>query len=481
MAKNRLQGKRVAVIGLGREGVELARFLAKQEARVTILDRASAKQLGKNYQVMKAVGIDFELGDKYLDNLASFEIVYRSPGVPLELPALKQARKRGVEISSGTKLFLELCPAKVIGITGTKGKSTTASLVHHLLRGSLSLLRSAKAGTTGGQAATRGNKEKSRVYMAGNIGHSPLPLLGKLKRSDWVILELSSFQLEDMTTSPNIAVLLNVVPEHLDRHKTFSRYLAAKKNIYLYQKRGDWLVASQDFPVLRQAAKETRARVFPYSTHKILRKGLYLAKGEIVYRQLNNGKRQSIAPIDKVPIRGEHNLQNVLAAIGVAILGKIKPTQIAKRLASFRPLHHRLELVREIGGVRFINDSLATTPEAATAAVQTFDGEDIALIVGGVYKGGDIRQLAQVIERHSAIYVALIGESANRFAKVLAQWAPSVHYEKSKDLKQAIKAAYASVKADGGVVVLAPACASFDMFKDAYDRGEQFKIIAKTL
>ena len=234
---------------------------------------------------------------------------------------------------------------KIVGITGTKGKSTTASLVHHLL----------KSG-------------KRRVWLAGNIGTSPLPLLSKLKPGDTVVLELSSFQLEDLTKSPHIAVMLDVVPEHLDRHKTFNRYLAAKQNIYAHQGKADWLIASYDFAPTKAALKRARGRVLPVSTRQILRKGVYLSKGEIIYRHWRSGRRQVITSMTGLKLIGEHNWQNVLPAVATALVSNVPVKTIAKKLRSFKPLNHRIELVRRIGDVSFINDSLGTTPEAAAAA-----------------------------------------------------------------------------------------------------------------
>ena len=454
---SRLAGKYVAVIGLGREGIDLVRFLRSQKAEVTVLDAAIPSQL-KDYREAKRLGAKFQLGKDYLNNLTDFQIIFRSPGVPLDLPQLKTARKAKVKISSAIKFFFELCPAKIIGVTGTKGKSTTVSLIYHLL-----------------------SALKKRVWLAGNIGQPPLQLLGKLKSSHIVILELSSFQLEDMIKSPNVAVLLNVVSEHLDRHKTFAKYVTAKSNIYLHQAKSDWLITSQDFPATRAAAKKPKAKLFPYSVRKVLRRGLYVARDEVIYRQIKNGKRQVIAGLDKINLRGEHNLQNVLPAVATAIINRVPVAKIVKRLKTFKSLPHRLEVVKEKGEVIFVNDSLGTTPEAAAAAVQAFAYRDVALILGGVYKGGDIKQLAKTVAKSSAVFVALIGKSADKFRRALRQFAPVVQTGKYKTFKQAIDASYKQVKRKGGAVVLSPACASFDMFKDAYHRGEEFRRIVKKL
>lgn len=452
MAKNRLAGVEVAVLGLGREGLDLVKFLIGHRANVTVLDRNQAGQLGESYAQAKKLGAKFILGSEYLERLSDFEIIFRSPGVSLQTPELKLARRRGVEISSAVKLFFELCPAKIVGITGTKGKSTTTSLIFHLLK--------------------RGRR---RVFMAGNIGESPLHLLKKLRPTDLVVLELSSFQLEDMDKSPNIAVMLNVVPEHLDRHRTFKKYLAAKQNIYLHQNKADWLVVSRDFAVPRQAAKSARGKVFPYSVGKILPKGLYVARQEIVLRDLTTGRRQVVIGLNEIKLIGEHNLQNVLPAIGVALISGLSVRVVRTAVTSFQALTHRLEPAYEKDGVVFVDDSLGTTPEAAAAAIKAFAWRDTAIILGGVYKGGSLKLLMKILAENPVKLVALIGESQATFARALHRYAPKVPVKKcGKDFEKAITAAYQSVKTRGGAVLLSPACASQDMFQNAYERGRQF-------
>lgn len=458
MAKNQFKDRRVAVLGLGKEGLDLVRFLCSQKANVTVLDRSTTTKLGDYYIQTKKLGAKFVLGNKYLDSLEDFEIIFRSPGVPLQLPQIKKAKRANIEISSAIKLFFDFCPAKIIAVTGTKGKSTTVSLIHHLLK-----------------------NERSRVWLAGNIGKSPLMLLGKLRGTDVVVLELSSFQLEDLHKSPTIAVWLDVVPEHLDRHKTFAKYLLAKKNIVKYQNKRDWLIASKDFVGSRGLLKGARGKTFAYSLKKVLSHGLYLAKGDVIYRVLNSGKRQIVTSVSNVALKGKHNLRNVLPAIAVAILQRVSIKRIAKKLMTFKSLEHRLELVREINDVIFVNDSLGTTPEATMAAAEEFAYRDTAMIVGGIYKGGDVNKMAKHMVKHGVKFVALIGKSANKFQQIFKSQAPSIVTQKFSTFKQAINGAYNQVKTSGGVVILSPAAASFDMFKNAYERGKIFKDIVRSL
>ncbi|MDD5606162.1 MAG: UDP-N-acetylmuramoyl-L-alanine--D-glutamate ligase [Patescibacteria group bacterium] len=456
MAKKSFAGKRIAVIGLGKEGLDLVMFLHREGAQVMVLDKSTPKALGANYTVAKKAGANFNLGAHYLADLARFDIIFRSPGVPLDTPALKAVAKK-VPMSSAIRLFMERCPAKMVGITGTKGKSTTTALVYHLFKG------------------------HKRVWLAGNIGVAPLQLLTKLKKSDIVVLELSSFQLEDVRMSPHVAVLLNVVPEHLDRHGTFAKYLKAKQNIFTHQGKSDWLVASRDFEVTREALKKSRAKKFGYSTRKVLDRGLYLAKDKIVYRDVRTGKRREVIDRKEVSLLGEHNLQNILPAVAVALTQRVPLKHIVKKLKTFKSLPHRLEFVREKKGVLFVNDSLGTTPEAAIAATESFAYTNVALIVGGVYKGGDIDALAKAAQKHGVRFVALIGKSTPLFYKSFKRYAPDVKTEGFPHLRAAIKGGFGAVKDRGGVVILAPAAASFDMFKNAYERGDQFRDLVKRL
>lgn len=457
MVKNRFSGKKVGVLGLGREGLEAVRFLVGCGAEVTVLDAQTQKRLA-NFAVAKKLKAQFRLGPGYLEDLDDFDILVRSPGMPLDTKELKRAARRGVEISSTIKIFFELCPAKIIGITGSKGKSTTTSLIYHLL-------------------SARGR----RVFLGGNIGASPLPVLRRLRVDDWVVLELSSFQLEDLTHSPQVAVLLEVVPEHLDRHKTFAKYWQAKSNIFAHQKKRDVLVASRDFVSTRKALRLVKGRVLETSVRQVLRRGVYLDRGEIIYREISTGRRVVVADMGRMKLAGKHNWHNVLPAIGVAILAGVQPSRIGDKLARFKPLAHRLELVAKKNGVLFVDDSLATTPEAAEAAVLAFAGEPRAVILGGVHKGGDMNGLAKTIGLGGVEFVALIGSSAKKWKQALKTHAPRVPAKVFGDFEEAIEQSYAAVKRDGGVVLLSPACASFDMFADAYDRGEEFAQIARKL
>lgn len=450
---------RMAVLGLGREGLDLLRFLNVLKIKPTGLDGRKSKDFTKadfDEIVKRTSGL--YLGNDHLDHFREFDLVFRSPGVSLLLPEIKQAKRQGTIFSTLTALFFNLCPAQIIGVTGTKGKSTTASLIYHLVKGSI-----------GG-----------KIYFGGNIGLPPLKWLSKLNKSDIVILELSSFQLEDLNKSPHIAVLLNVIPEHLDRHVTFKKYSDAKSNIFLHQAKNDFLVSSDDYASMRKLIKKAPGKHYKYSTKKILARGVYLLGDDIVSRNVRTGRRDLIISKTQVSLRGKHNLQNVLAAISAALLAKISPAQIRKKIKSFRALKHRLELVGSFNGVNFINDSMATTPPATLAALDAMTDE-VALIMGGVSKGENINALAKSLNNPKIKGIVLIGEMAERLACALDAYAKDVPHCFASNLGTAVKKAYNYLDGHGGTVLLSPAFASFDMFKDAYDRGDQFKKIVNRL
>lgn len=445
----------VAVLGLGREGIDLLQFLNKQKIKPVGLDGRKAGELGKNYKEIRQLTSKLWLGKDYLSHLGKFDTVFRSPGVPLDLTEIKKAKQQGVVFSSLTQLFFDLCPAKIVGITGTKGKSTTASLIYHILKGAIS----------------------GKVYLKGNIGVPPLSLLPKLRKTDVVVLELSSFQLEDLSKSPPLAVVLNIVPEHLSRHKTFAKYLAAKSNIFLHQKKSDYLIISDDYPATRSIIKKAKAKVVKFSLRKILSRGLYLAGEEVILRDLKTGRRTAVLNRCDVSVLGKHNLNNIMSAIAVAKLFKVSIKHIKNRIKTFKTLSHRMELTAKFNNIEFINDSMATTPIAVVAAVEAIDNP-LVLILGGVSKGENLDDLLPILKSDKIYGLILIGKESVKFANFLQRKKTNIPITRAKDLKIAVvKAIKYLPRGKKGSVVLSPGFASFDMFKDAYDRGNQFKKI----
>ncbi|MFA5270493.1 MAG: UDP-N-acetylmuramoyl-L-alanine--D-glutamate ligase [Patescibacteria group bacterium] len=449
---------RVGVLGLGREGLDTLKFLNAAGIKPVGLDSKPLSEMPpKLVRQLRRLTSGLYLGKDYLNLVGELDIVFRSPGVPADLPQLKKARRKGLVTSSLMQIFFELCPAKIIGVTGTKGKSTTVNLIHHLLKGQLS----------------------GRIYLGGNVGKPVLQLLPKLTKKDWVILELSSFQLEDLRVSPDVAVMLNVSPEHLDRHHQFKKYLEAKSNIFAHQSKKDWLIGSSDHSLTRAALHHAKGKTFAYSIRKILPKGLYAVDGEVIYRHPKTKRRVVLCRRDQIPLLGEHNFENALAAIGVALLAGVKPSAVARRLIKFKSLPHRLELVGVLNKTQFINDSLATTPIATIAAINTIP-DQLSIIIGGVSKRESLTELIAALNSSRINGVVLIGISASRFKREFTLAKLRTPYTVAKTFPEAVEAAYRYVKNEG-TVLLAPAFASFDMFKDAYDRGDQFKHLVKEL
>jgi len=437
--------KKVAVLGLGLEGEDVCRFLLQQKAKITVFDQKTASELGKIYQELKKKGVQFSLGKNYLQpGLTSFDFVFRSPGFHRFLSQIIQAEKKGVVITSATKLFFDLCPGKIIGVTGTKGKGTTATLIYEILK-----------------------KAKKKIFLAGNIGESMLNLLPKLNKDSWVVLELSSFQLMDLDKSPQIAVVLFITSEHLDYHQDRDEYLQAKSNIVRHQKRKDYSIFNADDPISTSFAKLTSAQAFYFSRSKKVN-GAYVKNKQIILGKEILGQTKDLK------LRGEHNWDNVCAAVTAGFLAEAKIDSIKKVVFSFPGLEHRLELVRVKNKVSFYNDSFSTTPETAIAAIKAFH-EPLILIAGGSEKGSDYSQLGQEIAKSSVKTLILIGKTVEQLRKVVNQagFKGEIVFRPG-EMKKIVEVAWKKSK-PGDVILLSPACASFDMFKNYKDRGHQYK------
>lgn len=447
----RFSGKKVAVLGLGLEGQDLCRFLLKNGAEITIFDQKSATELGEACQRFKKQSVKFKLGKDYLSNgLSGFDFIFRSPGFYRFIPEIVEAEKKGTTVSSATKLFFELSPAKIIGVTGTKGKGTTATLIYKILK-----------------------EDRKDTYLAGNIGQPMLSLLPKLKSTSLVVLELSSFQLLDLERSPHLVVVLFITSEHLDYHKNQDEYIKAKANIVLYQKKGDYAVLNADNLTSSSFSPLTPAKIFCFSRKKKVN-GAYVQKGKIILFDKIVGETKNLR------LRGEHNWENVCAATVAGHLAGASLASTQKAVFAFKGLEHRLELVRRLKGVEFYNDSFSTTPETAIAAIRAFS-EPIILITGGSEKGSDYTQLGREISRSSVKTLIVIGEMAGRIKAACKKAKFKGHIiEQPKNMKEIVDLAFKETKS-GEVVLLSPACASFDMFKDYKDRGEQFKKYVKAL
>lgn len=453
--------ERIAILGFGVEGLATARYLLQQGATVTILDQKSQSELDTSFKdALEKLGVEYRGGKDYLNNFSDFSVVVRSPGISRFTKELVEAEEKGVKITSHIQLFLDACPGRVIGVTGTKGKGTTATLIYEMLKTAEKELSSVIQG----------------VFLGGNIGTPPLDFLDRVNKKSIVILELSSFQLEDLTTSPHIAVMLMIVPEHLNRHANMEEYVSAKRNILLFQTPEDFAVINRDYIASNESDIHTDGKVFYVSRERSTTEQGCFVKDDAIWISME-GVEWKIIDTDEVALPGKHNLENACAAAMAATLAGASKSDIAIVLRSFTGLPHRLELVREVQGVKYYDDSFSTTPETAIAAIEAFTAPEI-LILGGSSKNSDFSELGELIGKKENIKAIIgIGEEWARIKEKFiihnSEFIIPV-IEGAKDMKTVVQAA-AKLAAPGDVVLLTPACASFDMFKNYKERGEQFK------
>ncbi len=438
-----LHQRRIALLGLGVENRALARFLHTRQIPFAVCDARDPATPVEGVQ-------QWRIGEGYLDDLTDFDLLFRTPGLPTLDPRLCAARRCGVEVSSQTRLFLQLCPAPVLGITGTKGKGTTTALLHALLA----------------------TDPSARVFSGGNIGRPPLEFLDELQATDRVVLELSSFQLQDLDQSPHIAVVLSVTEDHLDYHADRAEYVAAKKPVCRHQTPGDILIVNRDCPTARDFAADSPATLWSFSTAAPSIPGAWIADGQL-WACCSRAQPTAICPAEDIPLRGRHNWSNVAAAVAGALAFGAPATHFAEAIRSFAGLPHRLECVAERDGVTYYNDSLATTVDAACAALRAFDAP-LLLIAGGASKGADFSVLGTAIAEANVRAVLLIGQEAPRIAAVVQQAGAGETVHCCRDLAQALDTARCLAQT-GDVVLLSPACASFDQFVSYAERGDLFK------
>jgi UDP-N-acetylmuramoylalanine--D-glutamate ligase len=450
-----LTGKHIVVLGLARQGTALVRFMVEQGASVTVSDIKTADQLAEAIKGLEGVPIKFALGGHPIELLDGCDLLCLSGGVPADLPIVIEAQKRGVALSNDAQIFVERCPAPVIGITGSAGKTTTTALTGEMLRAS-----------------------GFKTWVGGNIGNPLITDLGQMATGDKVVMELSSFQLEVMTSSPHIAAVLNITPNHLDRHPTMEAYIAAKKRILDFQDFGDVVVLGYDDAVARQLAGDARGYVRFFSQQTQVGRGAFVRKGNIVLKQ---DEEQTVCAVCDLKLRGSHNVSNVLAACVLAGAAGASVEAMAQVAMSFVGIPHRLQLVRELRGVRYYNDSIATTPERLIAALRSFD-EPIVLLCGGRDKHLPWKDAAKLIlERVS--HLILFGEMADLVESQISDLKSSVsrlEVHEAGTLENAVNVA-AQVAQRGDVVLLAPGGTSFDAFKDFAQRGDTFAEYVSTL
>jgi UDP-N-acetylmuramoylalanine--D-glutamate ligase len=445
-----LRGKRVLVVGLARTGVATALFCAARGARVTATDSRTESEIGEAIARLKNAQVALELGAHREKTFLEQDLIIPSPGVPADEPHLQAARAKGVTIWSEIELAYRFLKGRVIGITGSNGKTTTTSLIEHILK-------------TAGMP----------TILAGNIGTPLIACVDAMTDSTQTVVELSSFQLELIDTfRPNIGVFLNLTPDHLDRHHTLEAYGAAKARLFENQVGDDAAILNADDSATTPYAPQL-PRVYWFSRKQRVAQGAYVRGGEIVFRQA--GAEEVLLKLEDIPLAGAHNVENVLAAAAAARLAGAPASAIAKGVKSFAGVEHRLEFVAEIAGVRYYNDSKATNVDATLKALDAFPGR-ILIILGGKDKGSDYTVLKKPL-REKAILALLIGAAAE---KIETQISGSVAIERAETIERAVEiASHAAQRGD--VVLLAPACASFDQFQNYEHRGRVFKNLVKQL
>ena len=450
-----LSGRPVAVLGMGVSNIPLIKMLLRAGVEVTVRDKAPRERVAEQAQELESLGAKLILGPDYLKELHE-GIIFRTPGLSPNTPELKAAAEAGASLSSEMEVFFQTCPSHLLAVTGSDGKTTTTTIISEFLR---------EAG--------------KNVYVGGNIGKPLLADVADMVEEDYAVLELSSFQLMTMDQSPHIAVITNVSPNHLDYHHTMEEYVQAKKNIFLHQGPGDRLVLNYDNEGTRALAAEAVCPVTWFSRKERLEEGVYLRDGAI-WLTNSQGSRE-VLPLELIQLPGDHNVENYMAAI--AAVDGIVPDKCVRTVAQhFKGVEHRIEFVRELDGVRWFNDSIGTSPSRTTACLESFP-QKIILIAGGYDKGVPFTQLGMEIVDHVKTLI-LTGDTSPAIRQAVEE-APGYTPETPRllmagDLAAAVREAKAAAQ-PGDVVVLSPACAAFDRFKNFMERGKVFKELVREL
>jgi UDP-N-acetylmuramoylalanine--D-glutamate ligase len=446
-----LNNKRVLVVGLGKSGVASALFLKSRGARVTVSDSKPEAELRDEILLLLEHGITVETGGHGDRTFRGQDLIVVSPGVPVDAPQLVQARNLGEPVIGEIELAAQFLSGPIVAITGANGKTTTASLA--------------------GEIIAAGNFS---TLVGGNIGTPAISFVDQAGPATWTVLEVSSFQLETMVEfRPRIAVILNITPDHLDRHKTFVNYVNAKARVFENQRQDDFTVLNADDSTTAGLSDRTHAQLFWFSRKKEIEKGAF-ARGTHIYFRDGHNERE-ILPLAEVPLKGGHNLENVLAGVSIGILVGCQPEQIRQAVRIFKAVEHRLEFVARLAGVDYYNDSKATNVDATIKALESFPA-NIHLILGGKDKGSDYTVLHELLrQRVKRVYT--IGAAAT---KIESQIQGAAEVEHAETLENAVRRASESAVA-GDVILLAPACASFDQFQSYEHRGRVFKEIVHSL
>ena len=450
--KEFIKGKNVAVVGIGVSNIPLIKFLVKLGAEVTAFDKKTAEELGEIANEFKLLGVKLELGEGYLDRLSGFEVVFKTPSMRIDSEALLRCKKQGAYITSEMEEFVRYCKAKVYGITGSDGKTTTTTIVSKLL-----------------------SKEGYKTWTGGNIGTPLFSNIEDIKKEDKVILELSSFQLMTMDVEIDVAIVTNITPNHLDMHKDMQEYIDSKKNVFKYQKEGDLLVINDENEITKNLDREARGRVLRFSSKKTEGEDAYYKDGKLYVHGKEVCKKEDII------IKGMHNVENYLAAF-LAVYDEVSIETMKSVAETFSGVNHRCEFVREVCGVRYYNDSIASSPTRTLAGLKAFE-KPVILLAGGYDKNIPFEPLAyDGYDKIKAI--VLFGKTKEKikeaFYKLEKEKGIKIPIYSGKDLEEVVNIAKTIAK-EGDIITLSPACASFDMFKNFEVRGNKFKEIVNSL
>lgn len=456
--KTYIKNKKVAVLGIGVSNIPLIKYLYSLGVDVTAFDKCCKDDLCCVIDQFKGLDIKYSLGDGYLKKLKGFDVIFRTPGMRYDLPEILSAKEEGAEITSEMEVFFDVCPARIFAVTGSDGKTTTSTLIYKILK-----------------------KQGYNCWLGGNIGTPLLSKIDEIKETDMVVLELSSFQLHTMTKSPDVAVVTNLSPNHLDFHKSMDEYVDAKKNIFNFQCEEDKLILNYDNDITREFKKEAKGKVLYFSRQQEPDKGAGLKNSCIFYK---DGDREiEVVNTKSISIPGVHNIENYMAAI-CAVIDYVDVKTIQKVAKEFKGVEHRLEFVGEKNGILFYNDSIASSPSRTIAGLLSFDRK-VILIAGGYDKNIPYDEMGpHIAKRVKSMF--LIGQTADKIHNSLKDEinrtgrGKDIFVCKCETLEEAVKKAYDSAFC-GDIILMSPASASFDMFKNFDERGKKFKGIVKDI
>ncbi|WP_426348238.1 UDP-N-acetylmuramoyl-L-alanine--D-glutamate ligase [Alloiococcus sp. CFN-8] len=450
--KDFIKDKNTAVVGIGVSNIPLINFLLELGAEVTAFDKKTEEQLGDTANELRDKGAQLVLGESYLEKLQGYEVIFKSPSFRIDNPVFQKEKERGAYITSEMEEFVRYCPGKIFAVTGSDGKTTTTSIIYNLLK-----------------------EEGYKTWVGGNIGTPLFSKIEEMKEEDKVVLELSSFQLMTMNSPIEVAVVTNITPNHLDMHKDMEEYIDAKRNILKYQDKEGLLILNKENAITASLADEANGRVKFFSSNRIIEDGGSYRQGALY---INNKK---VIDAEDIVIKGIHNVENYLAAY-LAVEGEVSPDTMKMVAENFRGVAHRNELIRELNGVKFYNDSIGSSPTRTLATISVFS-KPVILIAGGYDKNIPFEPLAEKGYKQIKALV-LLGVTKNKikdvFDKLIKEKNINIPIYLTENLEEAVKVSL-DISQRGDSIVLSPACASFDMFPNFEKRGEAFRDIVNSL